>query len=205
MKKIDFIIQTLERLFPHPKPFLEYKNHFTLLVAVLLSGHSTDRRVNLVTPTLFGLADTPEKMAQLSIKEIEEIIRPCGLAPTKAKAIHSLSEKIVKEFGGKVPATFAELESLPHVGHKTAAVVLVQGFGIPAFPVDTHIVRLSQRWALSLKKNPTQVGKELMSLFPKEKWHDIHLQMIAYGRTYCPARGHKLENCPICSFCKEHP
>lgn len=197
-QKLTFIVDTLNQLFPDPQPFLHHKNSFTLLVAVLLSGNSTDRMVNRVTPVLFAKADSPEAMVLLSEAEIREIIRPCGLSPTKAKAIKGLSEILCDRYGGQVPRTFADLEALPHVGHKTAAVVLYQAFGIATFPVDTHIMRLAHRWALSVKKTPTAVGEELMKLFFKKDWGKLHLQMIAYGRKYCPARGHILSNCPIC-------
>jgi len=196
--KIDFIVTALNQLFPDPKPFLYHENSFTLLVAVLLSGNATDKMVNRVTPTLFAKANSPQKMAALSEATIRFIIRPCGLAPTKAKAIRALSQILVERYGGHVPSTFAELEALPHVGYKTAAVVLAQSFHIPTFPVDTHILRLAHRWKLSTKKSPTAVSKDLMRLFPKKYWTRLHLQMIEYGRAFCPARGHVVADCPIC-------
>lgn len=197
-KKIQFILTTLQELFPSPVPFLHHKDSFTLLIAVILSGHSTDRMVNRVTPLLFAKADSAQKMATLSEEDIREIIRPCGLAPTKAKAIKALSQILCDSYGGKVPATLAALEALPHVGRKTASVVLAQAFGIPTFPVDTHIMRLAHRWGLSSKKTPSGVAEDLMRLFPKERWIPLHLQMISYGREFCPARGHKIADCPIC-------
>lgn len=200
-KKIKFIISTLEELFPSPAPFLLYQDNFTLLVAVLLSGHSTDKMANRVTPLLFAKADCASKMALLTEEEIRVIIRPCGLSSTKAKAIKALSQILCDCYGGEVPSTFEALEALPHVGRKTAAVVLAQAFGIPTFPVDTHIMRLAHRWGLSSKKTPTAVGKDLMKLFPEEKWNSLHLQMIAYGRQFCPALRHS--HCPICNFLNE--
>ena len=201
-KKGKVITEILDDLFPSPKIPLKHSNSFTLLIAVLLSAQCTDVRVNEVTPALFAKADTPEKMIALSIAEIEEIIRPCGLFKNKAKAIWNLSKILVEKFDGKVPSDLPSLESLPGVGHKTASVVSIQAFSIPAFPVDTHIHRCAHRWGLSTGKNVEQTEKDLKKVFPKNTWAKIHLQMIYYAREYCPARGHKIENCPICSALK---
>lgn len=189
----------LEAFFPETPIPLNHKDPYTLLVAVLLSAQCTDERVNKITPFLFELADTPEKMLTLSIGEIENIIRPCGLSPAKSKAIYGLSLKIMEAHNGRVPSTFEELEALPGVGHKTASVVMSQAFGFPAFPVDTHIHRLAQRWGLSSGKNVVQTERDLKKLFPESEWNALHLRIIFYGRTYCPARGHIKEKCPICS------
>jgi endonuclease-3 len=174
-----------------------------LLIAVLLSAQCTDLRVSKITPILFKLAKTPKAMAKLEQSQIEEIIKPCGLAPQKSKAIKRLSEILVEEFQSKVPQTFEELEALPGVGHKTASVVLAQAFQIPTFPVDTHIHRLAERWKLSSGKNVVETEKDLKELFPKSKWNKLHLQIIFYGREYCKARGHIVENCPICLKLKD--
>lgn len=190
----------LARLYPDPAVPLQHKDPFTLLVAVLLSAQCTDQRVNTVTPALFKKADTPKKMAKLSVDLIYEIIKPCGLAPQKSKAISQLSQIILERFNGEVPQTLEELETLPGVGHKTASVVMIQAFGIPAFPVDTHIHRLAQRWGLSDGRSVTQTEKDLKALFPKSRWAKLHLQMIYFGREHCPARGHSVERCPICSL-----
>jgi len=179
---------------------LDHRDPFTLLVAVLLSAQCTDVKVNQVTPRLFGRASTPEKMVKLPVKAIERIIRPCGLGPQKSKAIAGLSRILLADHGGKVPQTFEELEALPGVGHKTASVVMVQAFGKPAFPVDTHIHRLAARWGLSRGKSVEQTERDLKKLFPEESWGRIHLQMIYFGREHCPARGHDLASCPICSW-----
>ena len=179
---------------------LVHKDPYTLLIAVLLSAQCTDVRVNRVTQQLFALADTPEKMAELDPQEIEAIIRPCGLAPTKSRAIWQLSRDLTAHHRGKVPQTLLELEKLPGVGHKTASVVLIQAFHKPAFPVDTHIHRCAQRWGLSSGKSVEQTEKDLKRLFPRASWHKIHLQIIHYARRYCPARGHVIEKCPICHF-----
>jgi endonuclease-3 len=196
-KRITTILETLYPEIPIP---LEHKDPYTLLVAVLLSAQCTDVRVNKVTPFLFAKADSPEEMVKLEVDEIKQIIRPCGLSPRKSKAIHRLSEIILEKHDGKVPENFEDLEFLPGVGHKTASVVMSQAFGVPAFPVDTHIHRLAKRWGLSEGKNVVQVERDLKALFPKSKWNDLHLQIIFFGREYCPARGHNAETCPICSL-----
>ena len=190
----------LDRLYPKTPIPLIHKSPFTLLVAVLLSGQSTDQSVNKITPALFALADTPQKMMRLSPARVEKIIKTVGLAPTKSKNIVLLSQMIVEKFDGVLPQTFAELESLPGVGHKTAAVVISQAFGHPAFPVDTHIHRLAHRWKLSNGKNVRQTERDLKKTFPQETWNKLHLQMIFFGRQYCPARGHDEKTCPICSL-----
>ncbi len=201
--KAKAIVEILERLFPVVPIPLKHRDPFTLLVAVMLSGRSTDAMVNRVTPALFTKADTPQKMARLSVAEIRAIIKPCGLSPAKSKNIHATSKILVDQFDGKVPRTFEELESLPGVGHKTASVVMSQAFRIPAFPVDTHIHRLAHRWGLSNGRNVKQTEKDLKRVFPKELWNKLHLQMIYFGRQYCPARGHDEKKCPICSrFCR---
>lgn len=204
MNKKDFakkIIRFLNELYPNPPIPLQHSDSYTLLIAVLLSAQCTDVRVNLVTPNLFARASTPQEMVQLSIKEIETIIRTCGLSPTKAKAIWNLSAILIEKYEGKVPGTFEALESLPGVGHKTASVVMSQAFHEPAFPVDTHIHRLSQRWGLSSGKNVKQTEKDLKELFPKKYWNRLHLQMIYFGREYCPAKKHDPAKCPICNGC----
>jgi endonuclease-3 len=178
---------------------LDHTDAYTLLIAVLLSAQCTDERVNKITPALFQRARTPQEMVTLSIEEIREFIKPCGLSPFKSKAIHGLSVIILEQHGGEVPQTFEALEALPGVGHKTASVVMSQAFGVPAFPVDTHIHRLAKRWKLSSGKNVEQTEKDLKRLYPKEIWNKLHLQIIFYGREFCPARGHKEENCLICS------
>lgn len=198
-ERVNFIIRKLEELYPNPKIPLDHKDAYTMLIAVLLSAQCTDKRVNLTTPQLFKKADTPQKMVKLPVKEIEDIIRPCGLAPAKAKAIHRLSEILLEKYKGEVPHTFEELEELPGVGHKTASVIMTQIFNQPAFPVDTHIHRLMQRWKLSSGKSVEQTERDAKRLFPEKLWHKLHLQIIYFGREYCPARGHIKENCPICS------
>lgn len=198
-KLAAFIAKVLDKLFPDPQIPLKHKDPYTLLIAVLLSAQCTDARVNQITPKLFAIADTPEKMVKLDPKEIEAIIRPCGLAPTKSRAIWKLSQDILKYHLGKVPNKIEELEELPGVGHKTASVVMVQAFHQPAFPVDTHIHRCAKRWGLSQGKNVRQTEKDLKGLFAKGKWIKVHLQIIYFARTYCPARGHNKETCPICS------
>ncbi len=192
-------MRRLEELYPDPPIPLDHKDPFTLLIAVLLSAQCTDKRVNMVTPELFARADTPEKMQALPVKEIEEIIRTCGLAPAKSKAIAGLSKILMDKHGGEVPRTFQELEALPGVGHKTASVVMAQAFGIPAFPVDTHIHRLARRWRLSSGKNVVQTEKDLKRIFPRDRWNTIHLQIILYGREHCTARGCDGTMCLICS------
>jgi endonuclease-3 len=198
-EKGAFIVQTLENLFPETPIPLKHKDPYTLLVAVLLSAQCTDERVNQVTPALFSLADTPEKMAMLNVETIASIIRPCGLAPRKSKAIHELSVILIKKYRGQVPPSFEALEELPGVGHKTASVVMSQAFGVAAFPVDTHIHRLAIRWGLTEGKNVVQTEKDLKAIFDESLWNKLHLQIIFFGRKYCPARGHKIENCPICA------
>ena len=188
-----FVINTLDELYPSIPIPLDHKDPYTLLIAVLMSAQSTDVRVNLITPLLFERADNPKMMVKLDIDEIREIIKPVGLSPAKAKAIHGLSEILLEKHNGEVPQTFEELEALPGVGHKTASVVMSQAFGVPAFPVDTHIHRLMYRWGLSDGKNVVQTEKDAKKLFPKDRWNDLHLQIIWYGREYSPARGWNLE------------
>jgi endonuclease III len=198
-EKAQIITKILDRLYPKVSIPLNHKNPYTLLIAVILSGQSTDKAVNKVTPDLFKLADTPDAMARKTADKIRQIIKPCGLSPAKSKNIKKLSEILVKKFGGKVPQTFSELESLPGVGHKTASVVMSQAFGHAAFPVDTHIHRLAHRWGLSTGKNVEHTEKDLKRLFPENSWNKLHLQMIYFGREYCRARGHDKNECPICS------
>ncbi|MCB9032835.1 MAG: endonuclease III [Chitinophagales bacterium] len=197
-EKANFILDTLEELFPNPPIPLQHKDAYTLLVAVLLSAQCTDERVNKVTPFLFDLADDPEAMSKVAVEDIKAIIRPCGLSPRKSSAISELSKIIVNNYNGKVPNSFEDLEKLPGVGHKTASVVMSQAFGVPAFPVDTHIHRLAYRWGLSNGKSVEQTEKDLKKIFVEDKWNALHLQMIYYGRTYCKARGHDINNCRIC-------
>lgn len=192
-EKVDFVITKLKQLYPEIPIPLDHKDPYTLLIAVLMSAQSTDVRVNQITPLLFDRADNPYDMIKLSIEEIREIIKPVGLSPMKSKGIHGLSHILIDKHDGKVPKTYEELEELPAVGHKTAAVVLSQAFGIPAFPVDTHIHRLMYRWNLTNGKNVVQTEKDAKRLFPKELWNDLHLQIIWYGREYSPARGWDLE------------
>ena len=199
-EKAEQIRKILDELHPTLEIALGHRDPFTLLVAVLLSAQCTDVKVNQVTPSLFARASTPEKMVKLPVKAIERIIRPCGLGPQKSKAVAGLSRILLADHGGKVPQTFEELEALPGVGHKTASVVMVQAFGKPAFPVDTHIHRLAARWGLSSGKSVEQTERDLKRLFPEESWGRIHLQMIYFGREHCPARGHDLASCPICSW-----
>lgn len=194
------ILDVLEATHPEARCALDYRNPFELSVATILSAQCTDERVNQVTPALFARADTPDAMAQLSVAEIERLIRSCGLAPAKARAIHALSAILRDQYGGRVPADIEALEALPGVGHKTASVVMVQAFGVPAFPVDTHIHRLAGRWGLSRAKSVAMVERDLTALFPREDWGKVHLQIILFGRKYCPARGHDLRACPICSW-----
>ena len=198
-ERAEFVGKTLDAIYPDPPIPLQFSNTFTFLVAVLLSAQCTDKKVNAVTPELFALADTPQKMAQIPTEKIEAIIRPCGLAPAKSKHITALSQKLLQEFGGEVPKTFEELESLPGVGHKTASVIMSQAYGIPAFPVDTHIHRLAMRWKLSDGTSVEKTEKDLQKLFPQEEWNRRHLQLIYFVSEYCPARGHYVAKCPICS------
>ncbi|PPK84364.1 DNA-(apurinic or apyrimidinic site) lyase /endonuclease III [Neolewinella xylanilytica] len=190
----------LEELYPEVPIPLDHRDPYTLLVAVLLSAQCTDVRVNQVTPSLWAVTDRPEIMKEIPVEEIREIIRPCGLSPSKSKAIKELSRIIDEEHGGEVPRTFAELEALPGVGHKTASVVMSQAFGVPAFPVDTHIHRLAYRWALTSGKNVARTEADLKRVFPREAWNKLHLQIIFFGREYCKARGHRMLECPICSI-----
>jgi endonuclease-3 len=197
-QKAEEIGDILDGFYRKTEVPLDYTDPYTLLIAVLLSAQCTDVRVNKTTPFLFERAATPHEMVQLEISEIEDIIRPCGLAPAKSKNIWNLSRLLLEHHKGVVPATFEELEALPGVGHKTASVVMVQAFGKPAFPVDTHIHRLAHRWGLSNGKNVETTERDLKKLFPENTWDKIHLQMIFFGREYCPARGHRWEECPIC-------
>lgn len=196
-EKVEFVIETLEKLYPEVPVPLNHKDPYTLLVAVLLSAQCTDERVNKITPHLFKKADNPYDMVKLSVEEIKEIIRPCGLSPMKSKGIYGLSQIIINEHNGVVPDNFKDLEAMPSVGHKTASVVMSQAFGVPAFPVDTHIHRLMYRWGLTNGKSVEQTEKDAKRLFPKELWNKLHLQIIFYGREYSPARGFKIENSPI--------
>jgi endonuclease-3 len=192
-EKVNFVINTLYKLYPEIPIPLDHKDPYTLLIAVLMSAQSTDVRVNKITPLLFERADNPYDMIKLSVEEIRDIIKPVGLSPMKSKGIHGLSQILIDKHNGEVPKTYEDLEELPAVGHKTAAVVLSQAFGIPAFPVDTHIHRLMYRWNLTNGKNVVQTEKDAKRLFPKELWNDLHLQIIWYGRQYSPARGWDLE------------
>jgi endonuclease-3 len=197
--RAGYVAKTLEALYPETPIPLDHKDAYTLLVSVVLSAQCTDKRVNLVTPELFALADTPQKMAKVPVAEIQRIIRPCGLSPQKAKAISGLSRILVEKHGGKVPGSFEELEELPGVGHKTASVVMSQAFGVPAFPVDTHIHRLAKRWRLSSGRNVGETERDLKSLFPESSWNKLHLRIIYYGREHCTARGCNGKACMICS------
>jgi endonuclease III len=192
-QKVNFVIDSLEEFYPEIPIPLDHKDPYTLLIAVLLSAQCTDVRVNLITPKLFAKADNPFDMIKLSVEEIREIIKPCGLSPMKSKGIYGLSKILIEKYNGEVPQSFEGLEELPAVGHKTASVVMSQAFGVPAFPVDTHIHRLMYRWNLTNGKNVTQTEKDAKRLFPKEIWNDLHLQIIWYGREYSPARGWDLE------------
>lgn len=198
--KIRRIGDTLDELYPDPPIPLDHDDAFTLLVAVVLSAQTTDERVNKVTPQLFELADTPEEMAELSVDQIEEAIKTCGLAPTKAERIKGLSEQIISDFDGDVPDVQTHLQQLPGVGRKTAQVVLAQWFNEPSFPVDTHIHRLAERWGLSDGSTVRQTEKDLKAAFPEEEWNRRHLQIIYFGREHCPARQHEPADCPICSW-----
>ncbi len=197
-ERVNFIVGKLEELYPETPIPLNHTDAYTLLIAVLLSAQCTDKRVNEITPLLFAKAKTPMQMIKMSVEEIKEIIKPCGLSPAKSKAIHGLSQILLDKHGGEVPKTFQDLEALPGVGHKTASVVMSQAFGVPAFPVDTHIHRLMNRWKLSNGKNVEQTERDAKRLFPESIWDKLHLQIIFYGREYCPARGHIKTNCPIC-------
>jgi len=197
--KVKEIQKILDKLYPNPTVPLNHKDPFTLLISVLLSARCTDKKVNEVTPFLFELADNPRDMANKSVNKVRQIIKPCGLSPQKSKAIVGLSKILVNKYDTLVPKKFEELEELPGVGHKTASVVMSQAFGIPAFPVDTHIHRLAWRWTLSTRKSVERTEKDLKRLFPKESWNKLHLQMIYFGREYCPAISHKKELCLICS------
>jgi endonuclease III len=199
-EKATHISQILEALYPETPIPLDHKDSYTLLISVLLSAQCTDERVNKVTPYLWELADNPYDMALQSVEDIKAIIRPCGLSPRKSQAIYDLSHILIDQHGGEVPQSFEELEALPGVGHKTASVVMSQAFGVPAFPVDTHIHRLAYRWCLSTGKSVEKTEKDLKSIFPKDTWNKLHLQIIFFGREYCPARGHQVSTCPICSI-----
>lgn len=192
-ERVTFVINTLNELYPDVPVPLDHKDAYTLLIAVLLSAQCTDVRVNQITPLLFAKADNPYDMVKLSVEEIQDIIRPCGLSPMKSKGIYGLSQILIEKHNGQVPQDFEALEALPAVGHKTASVVMSQAFGVPAFPVDTHIHRLMHRWNLSSGKNVVQTEKDAKRLFPKECWNKLHLQIIWYGREYSPARGWSLE------------
>ena len=198
--KAEAIAQILERLYPTVPVPLHHKDAYTLLVAVILSARCTDVKVNQVTPALFKKASTPAAMAKLDVEVIRKIIQPCGLSPAKSKNIKAMSQLLLEKYDGKVPSTFEALESLPGVGHKTASVVMSQAFQVPAFPVDTHIHRLARRWGLSDGKNVEKTEADLKKLFPESSWNKLHLQIIFFGREYCPARGHVKESCPICSL-----
>ncbi len=197
--RATYLLRRLEELYPETPIPLDHKNPYTLLVAVLLSAQCTDIRVNLVTPALFALADNPADMMRVPVEDIRAVIRPCGLSPTKAAAISRLSGMIVEKHGGEVPRSFEELEELPGVGHKTASVVMAQSFGVPAFPVDTHIHRLAKRWKLTPGKNVVQTERDLKKLFPRESWNKLHLRIIFYGREHCTARGCDGKTCLLCS------
>ncbi|MEN8254699.1 MAG: endonuclease III [Verrucomicrobiota bacterium] len=201
VERAEYIARKLDELYPEIPIPLDHTDAYTLLIAVLLSAQCTDKRVNIVTPALFAKAATPQKMAKLSIEQIKDCIQTCGLANGKAKNIKALSKMLVNEFGGKVPRTFAELEKLPGVGHKTASVVMIHAFKIPAFPVDTHIHRLAQRWKLTSGKNVVQTEADLKKLWPPEDWEKLHLQIITYGREHCTARGCDGTQCIICKTC----
>ena len=197
-ERVEFVLQRLNSLYPETPIPLDHYSHYTLLISVLLSAQCTDVRVNKVTPFLFSEADTPSSMARMMVSRIQKIIRPCGLSRQKAKAIKSLSKILYEQHAGEVPQTFEELEALPGVGHKTASVVMSQAFGVPAFPIDTHIHRLAQRWGLSSGKNVTQTERDLKRLFPERSWNKLHLQIIFYGREHCTARGWDGRVCDIC-------
>jgi len=204
-ERVQFVLSTLEELYPETPIPLNHSDPYTLLIAVLLSAQCTDERVNQITPLLFAKANNPTDMLKLSVDEIQNIIRPCGLSPMKSKGIYGLSKMIMEQHGGQVPQSFEALEAMPSVGHKTASVVMSQAFGIPAFPVDTHIHRLAYRWRLSAAKNVEQTEKDLKRQISENLWNKAHLQIIFMGREYCPARGHIIQKCPICSVigCRE--
>lgn len=204
-KRATIVLRILNKLFPSPPIPLKHTDHYTLLIAVLLSAQCTDKKVNEITPKLFAQASDPYEMVELTVEQIESIIRPCGLAPTKARAIHRLSEILIDEYKGKIPRTLEALEALPGVGHKTASVVTIQALKKPAFPVDTHIHRCAKRWGLSCGKSVTQTEKDLKAVFPKTTWKKLHLQIIYYARQYCPAKKHSIEECPICNALKALP
>jgi endonuclease III len=197
-EKVSDILHILDKFYPIVETPLHHKDAYTLLVAVLLSAQCTDERVNKITPLLFKEADNPFDMLKMSVEEIREIIKPCGLSPMKSKGIWGLSKILLEKYEGEVPNTFEALEELPAVGHKTASVVMTQWFGKPAFPVDTHIHRLAFRWGLTAGKNVEQTERDLKRLIPEDRWNKAHLQIIYFGRAYCPARGHVWQNCPIC-------
>ena len=197
-EKVDFVVETLERLYPEVPVPLDHYSPYTLLVAVLLSAQCTDERVNQITPKLFAVADNAWDMSKIPVEHIKEIIRPCGLSPMKSKGISQLSQILIDKYNGEVPEDMDALEELPAVGHKTASVVMSQAFGVPAFPVDTHIHRLIYRWGLSTGKNVQQTEKDCKRLFDEALWNKLHLQIIFFGREYCPARGHNPHECPIC-------
>jgi len=207
-ERVNFILHRLQALYPEPPVPLDHSDPYTLLIAVLLSAQCTDERVNQVTPALFQAANNPHDMAQLAVEDIRAIIRPCGLSPQKSRAIKRLSEILLQEHHGEVPADMDALERLPGVGHKTASVVMAQAFGVPAFPVDTHIHRLAQRWGLTNGKNVVQTERDLKRLFPRDRWNALHLQIIFYGREFCSARGCDGRVCDICRTCypnRKHP
>lgn len=199
-ERAEGIMKILDELYPETYIPLDHIDPYTLLVAVLLSAQCTDKRVNLVTPILFEAASDPFAMSKIPPEDIQDIIRPCGLSKAKSNAISGLSKILVEKFRGEVPASFEELEKLPGVGHKTASMVMAQAFGIPAFPVDTHIHRLAWRWKLSTGKNVVKTERDLKNAFPRDRWNDLHLKIIYFGREYCPARGHDPALCPICSI-----
>ncbi|MEY4193448.1 MAG: endonuclease [Bacteroidota bacterium] len=204
-ERVQFILDTLEQYYPETPIPLNHTDAYTLLVSVLLSAQCTDERVNQITPLLFEKANNPADMLKLSVEEIQQIIRPCGLSPMKSKGIYGLSQMIMELHNGEVPASFEALEAMPGVGHKTASVVMSQAFGVPAFPVDTHIHRLAYRWRLSAAKSVEETERDLKRLIPKDRWNKAHLQIIFMGREFCPARGHIIEKCPVCSVlgCRE--
>ncbi|HEY7774324.1 MAG TPA: endonuclease III [Marinagarivorans sp.] len=200
-ERVALVFDTLNTHYPDPPIPLDHKDPYTLLIAVLLSAQCTDARVNLVTPYLWQLADNPVDMQRIPVEQIQAVIRPCGLSPRKSKAISELSRILVEKHNGEVPQSFEALEALPGVGHKTASVVMAQAFGVPAFPVDTHIHRLAQRWGLTTGKNVEQTEKDLKRLYPAQSWNKLHLQFIFYGREYCTARGCDGTLCPLCKAC----